>query len=71
MKTTIKDRIIEVLKGKESMQATEICSALPNINKTSLFAQLSIHQECFERISRGIYKLKEQPKVELEKEITA
>lgn len=77
MKTTIKDRIIEVLKGKESMGALEICSALPNINKNSLRSQLDIHKECFERTSRGIYKLREQsakpqqPEKGIEEEITA
>ena len=58
MRTTLKEQIIEVLNGKEQMTSKEIIQKLPTAKSVSVLAQLSIHKDVFERVSRGIYKLK-------------
>lgn len=56
----MKDKLIEVLKGKE-LTLQEIYSAMPETKKTSIRATLNSDVKkgiTFERISKGKYKLK-------------
>ena len=56
---TNKQKIIEFMNGKESVSVKEIQIGLPNIKPTVVWGTIASDKgKTFEKVKRGIYKLK-------------
>ena len=56
---TNKQKIIDFMRGKESVKVKDIQTGLPEIKPTVIWGVIAgDHYKNFERVSRGIYRLK-------------
>ena len=57
---TIKDKIVDFMKGKESVKVKEIQANFPDIKPTIIWGTIAMgNGKVFEKVKRGEYKLKD------------
>jgi len=56
---TIKDKIVDFMKDKESVSLNELKTNFAEINQNSIWGVIASNKDIFEKVKRGEYKLKD------------